>query len=151
LWLGQYIHYHTTSAHLIWSIYWSWRVHGNQAHVAWPWPHFHGLLTLLNLYQVFMIRSVSVLSNKHRFTIFGPHFDDGGYSFMVPWFSLFSEKYFTLTICSRQTRQICPYLFIILIRQKKNHQWKSMQIISMSSCYERDVISALKTEQYCSK
>jgi hypothetical protein len=27
-----------------------------------PWPHFHGLLALLNVIQVFMIRSVSVLS-----------------------------------------------------------------------------------------
>jgi hypothetical protein len=32
-----------------------------------------------------------------RLTIFGPHFDDGTrvYNFVVLWFSLFSEKYFT--------------------------------------------------------
>jgi len=36
----------------------------HSACVTWSWPHFHGLLTLLSLCQVFVIRSVSPLSYK---------------------------------------------------------------------------------------
>jgi hypothetical protein len=36
----------------------------SQAYVAWTWPHFHDLLTFLNLCQVFMIRSVSLLPDN---------------------------------------------------------------------------------------
>jgi hypothetical protein len=42
----------------------SWCVHVSQAFVTWPWPHFHGLLTLLNLHQVYMIRPFSPLPYK---------------------------------------------------------------------------------------
>ena len=42
----------------VWSTNWSWRVH---VHVAWPCLLFHGLLTLLNLLQFFVIRSVFLM------------------------------------------------------------------------------------------
>lgn len=49
----------------------------SQVCVIWPWPYFHGLLSLLNLRQVFKISfSIMIL---HELIIFGPHIDDGGY------------------------------------------------------------------------
>jgi hypothetical protein len=39
----------------------SWCVHVSQACVTWLWSHIDGILTLLNLSQVFVIRSVSPL------------------------------------------------------------------------------------------
>ena len=47
--------------------------------------------------HVFVIRSVSSLP----YNLGSPYW---GYSFMVHWFSLFSEKCFTQTICKRQAR-----------------------------------------------
>ena len=41
--------------------HWSWRVLVCQACVTWLWTYVHGLLSLLNLCQVFVIRSVSPL------------------------------------------------------------------------------------------
>jgi hypothetical protein len=61
LWLGHFLHYHTTEVHHTWSTHWSWCVHVRRLCVTWPWPHFHSLLLLLNLHKVFMIRSVSPL------------------------------------------------------------------------------------------
>jgi hypothetical protein len=48
--VGQFLHCHTTK--------WYWRIHGSQAYVTGPWPHFYGLLTFYNL-QVFVIWSFS--------------------------------------------------------------------------------------------
>jgi hypothetical protein len=42
----------------VWSTNWSWRVY---VHVAWPCLLFHDLLTLLNLLQFFVIRSVFLM------------------------------------------------------------------------------------------
>jgi len=56
-----YVSFSFTYVNHIWSTHWSWRVHVSQACVTWPWPHYHGLLTLLNLYQVFVIRLLSPL------------------------------------------------------------------------------------------
>ena len=61
LWLGHFLHYHTTEVHHTWSTHWWWCVHVRRLCVTWPWPHFHSLLLLLNLHKVFMIRSVSPL------------------------------------------------------------------------------------------
>lgn len=62
---GQFLHCHTTYVHHLWSKHWLWRLHVNQAYVTWPWPHYGSYscrLTLLNLCQDFMIRSVSLYS-----------------------------------------------------------------------------------------
>jgi len=58
-WIGQFLNCLTTLAHLIWSTHWSRRVTICQSCFSWPWPHFHGLLTLLNLCQILKIGSVS--------------------------------------------------------------------------------------------
>ena len=91
LWLGQFLYYHTTCIHH----HGVYRVHVSEAFVTLPWPHFHSLLTLLNVCQVLLIGRFL----QPRFTIFDllVHFDDETRSFIVYWFS--KKKYFTQTIC----------------------------------------------------
>ena len=84
-------------------------------------------VTLLNLNQVFLIRTVSLF--QHRLNIFGPHI-------LVSWYIVllyFLKKYFTQTICRGQTihksclRKLpvnCPAMVTILDfwwTQRKDH------------------------------
>jgi hypothetical protein len=80
-WLVQFLHYHTTCI----QHHGVYRVHISQAFVTLPWPHFHSLLTLLNVCQVLLIGRFL----QPRFTIFDllVHFDDEPRSFIVYWFS----------------------------------------------------------------
>jgi len=119
-WGGQFLHFHTTFSHYIWSTHWTWRVHVSQACLTWPWPHFHGLQTLLILCQVFVIRSVSPLPYNlgslclvHTLIMKGTCQSGMCHlTLTVQWFNLFYEKHFKQTICKEHlsTLLTCYYL-----------------------------------------
>ena len=83
VWLGQFLHYHAAYTHLIWSTHWTWIVNLSLACITCPWPHFHGLLTLLNLHQVLVIRSISTTWVHHIWSTLW------WYNFMVQWFNYY--------------------------------------------------------------